>query len=91
MLNDRYELIAPRCSGPAGTIWEALDLLTREKILVRRPGAHLATNSGWVYQFLRESVPAMRFSSDSPRFVTAFHVEQDDLGPFLLLEHVSEP
>lgn len=91
LVNDRYELVAEIARGESGTVWEALDLLTQERVALRRPARNLAGNPGWVYQFLRDAVVAMRFSSASPRFVTAFHVDQDDRGPFLLVEHVADP
>jgi molecular chaperone DnaK len=91
VIDNRYEVIREIGRGGMGIVYEVEDTLVGGSVAIKRLLPELATRKELVEVFKREGANAMRFTSESPRFVTMRHVGTDPGGLYLVMDYISDP
>jgi serine/threonine-protein kinase len=83
-LAGRYRLDARAGSGAMGTVWQATDLRSGQRVAVKLLHPHLATDPEYLRRFRREARVDLR----SPYVVRVLDDGQDGEDQFLVMEYV---
>ena len=90
-IDSRYTVIREIGRGGMGIVYEVEDSLIKTRVAVKRLLPELVTRTELVDVFVREGVNALRFTSESPRFVTMRHVGADEHGHYLVMDYIGSP
>ena len=90
VIASRYNVVREIGRGGMGVVYEVEDVLMGTRVAVKRLLPEFAQRSDLVDVFKREGRNALRFSAESPRFVTVRHVDADENGLFLVMDYVDD-
>jgi sulfatase modifying factor 1 len=90
VIDNRYKVIREIGRGGMGVVYEVEDELADIRVAVKRLLPELANRSDLLEVFKREGKNAMRFTAESPRFVTMRHLGNDAHGLYLVMDFVED-
>ena len=90
VIDNRYKVIREIGRGGMGVVYEVEDELAEGRSAIKRLLPELSTRQDIVEVFKREGKNAMRFTAESPRFVTMRHLGNDTNGLFLVMDFVED-
>jgi formylglycine-generating enzyme required for sulfatase activity len=90
VIDNRYKVIREIGRGGMGVVYEVEDDLADIRVAVKRLLPELANRSDLLEVFKREGKNAMRFTAESPRFVTMRHLGNDAHGLYLVMDFVED-
>ena len=91
VIDNRYTVIREIGRGGMGVVYEVEDNLLGGRFAIKRLLPELISRQELVEIFKREGANAMRFTSESPRFVTMRYVGTDALGLYLVMDYIDAP
>ena len=89
VIDNRYTVIREIGRGGMGVVYEVEDDLVGIRVAVKRLLPELAQRADLIEVFKREGSNAMRFTAESPRFVTMRHIGTDTNGLYLVMDYVT--
>lgn len=88
ILDGRYHLVRRLGSGGMGTIWEAMELASSRRVVIKALHDHLSEEDDLVTRFLREAQVALE-SQFSAHILEVLDVANPpDRGPYLVMEYL---
>lgn len=91
VIDNRYTVIREIGRGGMGVVYEVEDNLLGGRFAIKRLLPELTSRQELADIFKREGANAMRFTSESPRFVTMRYVGTDALGLYLVMDYIDAP
>ena len=91
VIDNRYTIIREIGRGGMGVVYEVEDNLLGGRFAIKRLLPELTSRQELAEIFKREGANAMRFTSESPRFVTMRYVGTDALGLYLVMDYIDAP
>ena len=91
VIDKRYTVISELGRGGMGVVYLVEDSLLGGKFAIKRLLPDLASRPELVEVFKREGANAMRFTSESARFVTMRHVGSDAQSLYLVMDYITDP
>jgi molecular chaperone DnaK len=91
VIDNRYTVVREIGRGGMGVVYEVEDSVIRGRVAIKRLLPDLAMRTDLIDVFVREGVNALKFSSESPRFVTMRHVGADVHGHYLVMDYIGAP
>ena len=91
VIDNRYTVIREIGRGGMGVVYEVEDNLLGGRFAIKRLLPELTSRQELAEIFKREGANAMRFTSESPRFVTMRYVGTDALGLYLVMDYIDAP
>ena len=88
VIDNRYTVIREIGRGGMGVVYEVEDDLVGIRVAVKRLLPELAQRPDLIEVFKREGRNALRFTAESPRFVTIRHLGADTGGLYLVMDFV---
>ena len=89
VIDNRYTVIREIGRGGMGVVYEVEDSLLGGRFAIKRLLPELSSRTDLIEVFRREGANAMRFTSESKRFVTMRHVGADSTGLYLVMDLIS--
>ena len=86
VIDNRYTVIREIGRGGMGVVYEVNDDFAGIRVAVKRLLPDLVHRTDLIEVFKREGLTAMRFTAESPRFVTLRHVGADTNGLYLVMD-----
>ena len=90
VIDNRYSVIREIGRGGMGVVYEVEDDLSEGRFAIKRLLPELSTRLDIIDVFKREGKNSMRFTSESPRFVTIRHLGADTGGLYLVMDFVED-
>ena len=90
VIDGRYTVIREIGRGGMGVVYEVEDDLVGIRVAVKRLLPELAQRADLIEVFKREGRNAIRFTAESPRFVTIRHLGTDTSGLYLVMDFVED-
>ena len=90
VIDSRYTVVREIGRGGMGVVYEVEDDLVGIRVAVKRLLPELAQRADLIEVFKREGRNALRFTAESPRFVTIRHLGADTGGLYLVLDFVED-
>ena len=90
VIDNRYSVIREIGRGGMGVVYEVEDDLSEGRFAIKRLLPELSTRLDIIDVFKREGKNSMRFTSESPRFVTIRHLGADTRGLYLVMDFVED-
>ena len=90
VIDNRYSVIREIGRGGMGVVYEVEDDLVGIRVAVKRLLPELAQRADLIEVFKREGRNALRFTAESPRFVTIRHLGADTRGLYLVMDFVED-
>ena len=90
VIDSRYTVIREIGRGGMGVVYEVEDDLVGIRVAVKRLLPELAQRADLIEVFKREGRNALRFTAESPRFVTSRHLGADTGGLYLVMDFVED-
>lgn len=90
-IGDQYTVIREIGRGGMGIVYEVEDSILGERFAIKRLLPELVSRNEIVEVFRREGANALRFTSESRRFVTVRHVGMDAAGLYLVMTYSGDP
>ena len=90
VIDNRYTVIREIGRGGMGVVYEVEDAVTEDRVALKRLLPELSGRADLTDVFKREGRNAIRFTSESPRFVTVRHIGLDSGGLYLVMDFVED-
>ena len=90
VIDNRYTVIREIGRGGMGVVYEVNDDFAGIRVAVKRLLPDLVQRTDLSEVFKREGLNAMRFTAESPRFVTLRHLGADTNGLYLVMDFIKD-